>query len=404
MTPLVTVVPAPGAEASLQELSVFIDTRITECEPVFLRRKPLPEEMAAVEKILPACDRILATDNLPEKTAVWTLRRKAVLLEALTRWEPEQYFDALGEVVVVMESYVKDDPASRSANSRIRATLEPVYSTRLAIQIRRLQDEQRIGPANSQVDFDKLAAELCRFVTYYPGTKSDRTLNLLIGTLNRLPESRRDDALLRIIRPLTAIYLGDPARKRQGKVLQGLTTRIELKGKEMYLKGYTSDGLPFDHKSLQGKVVLVDFWETTCVPCMEQMPRLIALYEKFEPRGVEFVGVVADSNAQAVNKFLQNTSFLNGKKLIWPTIVDYVAAAKDEPTIRGTYGINAYPTMFLIGKDGKVLSTTTNINTLERELEAALREPGPKEPEKPASLFAPETIPSPPMGFRSSLP
>lgn len=44
----------------------------------------------------------------------------------------------------------------------------------------------------------------------------------------------------------------------------------------------------------KGKVVLVDFWATWCVPCRAEMPQLVKLAEKLKARGVDFVTVSAD--------------------------------------------------------------------------------------------------------------
>jgi thiol-disulfide isomerase/thioredoxin len=46
--------------------------------------------------------------------------------------------------------------------------------------------------------------------------------------------------------------------------------------------------------SHKGKIVLVDFWATWCVPCRAEMPQLVKLSEKLKARGLDFVTVSAD--------------------------------------------------------------------------------------------------------------
>ena len=48
----------------------------------------------------------------------------------------------------------------------------------------------------------------------------------------------------------------------------------------------------------KGKVLLVNFWATYCVPCRKEMPALIALAAKYKAKGFEFVTVTADEPEQ----------------------------------------------------------------------------------------------------------
>lgn len=56
--------------------------------------------------------------------------------------------------------------------------------------------------------------------------------------------------------------------------------------------GYTLlDGRPAAIDQLRGKVVLVNFWATTCAPCLQEMPRVVAMHEKFKARGYDTLAV-----------------------------------------------------------------------------------------------------------------
>lgn len=53
----------------------------------------------------------------------------------------------------------------------------------------------------------------------------------------------------------------------------------------------TLRGEALSTSSLRGKVVLVNFWATSCVTCVKEMPKLVETYEKFEARGFETLAV-----------------------------------------------------------------------------------------------------------------
>ena len=59
----------------------------------------------------------------------------------------------------------------------------------------------------------------------------------------------------------------------------------------------------------KGRVVLVNFWATWCVPCREEFPDLVRLEQKYRDRGVSILGVSIDSakDLPAVEKFLAKT-------------------------------------------------------------------------------------------------
>jgi peroxiredoxin len=54
------------------------------------------------------------------------------------------------------------------------------------------------------------------------------------------------------------------------------------------------DGTSFDLTATRGKVVVINFWATWCVPCREEMPALDAFYKQYQSRGLDVVGISAD--------------------------------------------------------------------------------------------------------------
>jgi peroxiredoxin len=71
------------------------------------------------------------------------------------------------------------------------------------------------------------------------------------------------------------------------------------------------DGTRLDLAGFRGKVVIVNFWATWCVPCRAEMPALDAFYVRFHARGVELVGISVDHkrNRRTVIKAAQSVHY-----------------------------------------------------------------------------------------------
>src|SRR4051794_4166692 len=65
------------------------------------------------------------------------------------------------------------------------------------------------------------------------------------------------------------------------------------------------DGKIINSADLKGKVVVVDFWATWCVPCRSEIPEYNKLREKWKDRGVEFVGVTFESSLNDTRDFVK---------------------------------------------------------------------------------------------------
>ena len=59
-------------------------------------------------------------------------------------------------------------------------------------------------------------------------------------------------------------------------------------------------GSPVTLSSYRGKVVLLDFWATWCDPCRDEIPRFIALQDKYRDRGLQIIGVSMDDTPEPV--------------------------------------------------------------------------------------------------------
>ena len=118
---------------------------------------------------------------------------------------------------------------------------------------------------------------------------------------------------------------------------------------------------------LTNKVLLIDFWETTCVGCIEEMPYLIQLQSKFNDVGFQLVGLYANSGTPAeVQAFIQD----NG--------INYRIAESNSEIEANFGGLLGYPTKYLVDRDFKVVArigVTGNLAYYERLVGPLLRNP-----------------------------
>jgi thiol-disulfide isomerase/thioredoxin len=99
----------------------------------------------------------------------------------------------------------------------------------------------------------------------------------------------------------------------------------------------------------RGKVVLVNFWATYCVPCRKEMPQLVALEAKLRARGFQFVTISADEPEQRGAARM----FLDKIKVPAPA---YIRKAKDDDkfiTLVDRKWDGALPALFLYDRQGR---------------------------------------------------
>ena len=123
------------------------------------------------------------------------------------------------------------------------------------------------------------------------------------------------------------------------------------------------NGQAVDSAKLQGKVVLVDFWATWCVPCEGEIPHLVEWQTKYGGEGLQIVGLSMDDTVAPVKSYAEKHK------------IDYPVAMADDKTIAAFGGVLGLPANILIGRDGKQIAKhvgVTDINALEQEVQRAL--------------------------------
>ncbi len=127
------------------------------------------------------------------------------------------------------------------------------------------------------------------------------------------------------------------------------------------------NGQNFESRTMDGKVVLVNFWATWCPPCRTEMPGFEQVYRDFHDQGFEILAIaVDDAGPDRIAQFVADL------QLTFPVI------ANQSRTARAFGGAGAVPTSFLIGRDGRIRNKVVGAfeqTRLRAAVEQLLREP-----------------------------
>jgi peroxiredoxin len=120
-------------------------------------------------------------------------------------------------------------------------------------------------------------------------------------------------------------------------------TLKDLNGRDVKLSDY------------RGKVLLLDFWATWCVPCKVEIPAFVDLYKTYKAKGFEVIGVVAMDEFTKAKPFVQqygiNYTVLNGV---------------DREDIEDAFGpLFALPTSLIIARDGRICARHVGLPPLK---------------------------------------
>ena len=127
----------------------------------------------------------------------------------------------------------------------------------------------------------------------------------------------------------------------------------------------TMDNQTLTKADFSGKVLVIDFWSSWCVPCKSEGPILAEVYDTWKDRGVEFLGVSIWDSEDAVKQFILE----NGIK--YPNAID----KSGEITV--DFGVRGIPEKFIISPKGEIIKKVigpNSKNSLEKILDEVVLE------------------------------
>lgn len=125
----------------------------------------------------------------------------------------------------------------------------------------------------------------------------------------------------------------------------------------------TPAGKSLSLSSFRGKVILIDFWASWCMPCRRENPQMVELYKKLKGNNFEIYGVSLDENISAWKNAISKD------ELLWPQVSDL---KRWESSVVKDFKIEAIPYNILIDRKGNIIEKGIRIEDLEFKIKEAL--------------------------------
>jgi peroxiredoxin len=90
----------------------------------------------------------------------------------------------------------------------------------------------------------------------------------------------------------------------------------------------------------KGQVVVLNFWATWCPPCIEEMPSLVRMQQRMQPRGVTVLAVSVDADEGSYRRFLKDHG------------VNLLTVRDPDQKSTGLYGTSKFPETYIIDRQG----------------------------------------------------
>lgn len=117
-------------------------------------------------------------------------------------------------------------------------------------------------------------------------------------------------------------------------------------------------------KQSMGKVTLIDFWASWCMPCRKENPKVVALYKEFHSKGFNIISVSLDGDAGDWKEAIAKDG------LTWTQVSNL--KEMDDPIVK-RYGVTLIPTTFLLDATGKVVGIDLPQDEMKRKIQELLQ-------------------------------
>ena len=337
---------------------------------MFAAMAEIAEKLAQSEELLPTAPAFIKKEDSKRIAGTWNLYQNIPINAADFRCEflymryrvlsHETSLDAnkivaLHEFVTELEKDTKLQPLFQDLKRRVCFRMlsfvrKPIID----------HNEKPTTPLPSEPvlnkNFSVAVQWFAPFVQKYPNEKNLELVDTFLETIEMFRACYPDsDCLPVIVESFRNVFSEiqkqqiDSIIREYAEVYEGVLRRRELLGKPMPIWGADLSGKPIDEKTLDGKVVLLDFWATWCGPCIGEFPHLKLLYQKYKDKGFEIVSFSVDSDQEKLLAYLERNP------LPWLVLSKDSTEQAGLPPLSRHYGAKAVPVVLLRDRSGKTI-------------------------------------------------
>ena len=164
-----------------------------------------------------------------------------------------------------------------------------------------------------------------------------------------------------LLEQLTHDFPATQHAQNAGKLLVSLRLTVGTVFPDFSEKDVT--GKPLSIANYKGKVVLIDFWATWCVPCVVELPNVLKAYEKHHRNGFEIIGISLDKDKAKLANFTKE------KNMPWQQFFDGQGWGNK---LAVAYGVNSIPATYLLDREGKIIAKNLRGEALDNAVAKAL--------------------------------
>lgn len=230
------------------------------------------------------------------------------------------------------------------------ASNEVSKSLFLTTKLRKLFNPYWRNSDDEKFDFQSYTME---FVSYFKQGLIDEKSILLLNVIyeNRKQFGLTDTDIERFIKTLKAVNI--PVFL---KVAKGIENEIKLKYTPLKMRAQSTDGRLIDLNDYKGKIVLVDFWSPGCSVCIDKMPEIKSVYDKYRENGFEVISACLFYNGRYYkNEFNKIMDIHHKIGATWPLILLDGNEGGIGKKIFETYGWSGVPHLLLLDREGTLI-------------------------------------------------